>query len=210
MKPGNIILLNGTSSSGKTTLAKALQRSLDEPYLHLGNDQFLHPHSPDGLIVYRSDGTGPTQAEGWLAVFEEDRFVDLRVGPVGLRWLRGMYFVMAAWSEAGNHLVADVVLHEAPIVQAAAEALHSLPAWLISVYCSLEVAEQREQDRAERRALGGARLFYEGVYSQDVVDLTVNTAVKSPEECAAQIKAHIADHPPAALRQLHQRFQAMP
>jgi chloramphenicol 3-O phosphotransferase len=33
-----IVLLNGTSSSGKTTLAKALQRAMPTPYLHLGID----------------------------------------------------------------------------------------------------------------------------------------------------------------------------
>jgi chloramphenicol 3-O-phosphotransferase len=37
---GKIILLNGTSSSGKSTLAEALQSVLDEPYLHIDGDFF--------------------------------------------------------------------------------------------------------------------------------------------------------------------------
>ena len=40
MPKGNIIFLNGTSSSGKTTLALALQEVLPEPYLHIALDQF--------------------------------------------------------------------------------------------------------------------------------------------------------------------------
>jgi chloramphenicol 3-O-phosphotransferase len=36
-----VILLNGASSSGKSTLAKALQRALDEPFLHVSSDQFV-------------------------------------------------------------------------------------------------------------------------------------------------------------------------
>jgi chloramphenicol 3-O phosphotransferase len=36
-----IIYLNGPSSSGKTTLAKALQQSFDEPFLHLGIDKII-------------------------------------------------------------------------------------------------------------------------------------------------------------------------
>ena len=41
-----IIYLNGPSSSGKTTLAKALQESLEEPYLHIGIDKVdTHTHS---------------------------------------------------------------------------------------------------------------------------------------------------------------------
>jgi chloramphenicol 3-O phosphotransferase len=211
VKSGNIILLNGTSSSGKTTLAKVLQGSMDEPYLHLGDDQFLQPHAPDNLVAYRHDGTGPTQAAGWLAVFQEGRFVDLQIGSVGLRWLRGMYFAMAAWSEVGNHLIADVVLHDERALQAASEALYRLPAWFISVYCPLEVAEQREQERADRRALGGARLFYERVYRHDVYDLRVDTALNSSEECASYIRHYLqTGNLPTALRQLHRQFSNMP
>lgn len=36
--PGTIILVNGSPSSGKTSIARAIQRTFDEPYLHLGID----------------------------------------------------------------------------------------------------------------------------------------------------------------------------
>ena len=38
---GNIIILNGTSSSGKTSIVNALQAILDEPYLEVGIDKFI-------------------------------------------------------------------------------------------------------------------------------------------------------------------------
>ena len=38
---GTILLLNGTSSSGKTSLVKALQTLLPEPFLDAGLDRFL-------------------------------------------------------------------------------------------------------------------------------------------------------------------------
>ena len=41
MAKGSIIFLNGTSSSGKTSIAKALQQILDEPYLHCSADGFF-------------------------------------------------------------------------------------------------------------------------------------------------------------------------
>ena len=37
-EPVQIIYLNGPSSSGKTTLAKALQHAFEEPFLHIGID----------------------------------------------------------------------------------------------------------------------------------------------------------------------------
>ena len=41
MQSGQVILLNGTSSAGKSTLAKQLQEILPQPYLHTGIDHFL-------------------------------------------------------------------------------------------------------------------------------------------------------------------------
>ena len=38
--PETIILLNGTASSGKMSLAKAIQRLFDEPYLLVGINLF--------------------------------------------------------------------------------------------------------------------------------------------------------------------------
>ncbi len=36
-----IIYINGPSSSGKTTLAKALQQEFDQPFLHIGIDRVI-------------------------------------------------------------------------------------------------------------------------------------------------------------------------
>lgn len=41
MSYGKLIFLNGASSSGKSTLARALQRCLDEPFWHVSSDQFV-------------------------------------------------------------------------------------------------------------------------------------------------------------------------
>ena len=41
MNRGKIIILNGVSSSGKTTLAKALQNAFDELYVRLSIDDFI-------------------------------------------------------------------------------------------------------------------------------------------------------------------------
>ena len=39
--PGKIIIINGPSSSGKTTLALALQKQLDVPFIRFSFDLFL-------------------------------------------------------------------------------------------------------------------------------------------------------------------------
>lgn len=41
MTPGTIILLNGASSAGKTSIVTALQDMLDAPFLDAGIDKFI-------------------------------------------------------------------------------------------------------------------------------------------------------------------------
>lgn len=52
MTPANIIFLTGTSSSGKTSIAKSLQRELPQPYLHMQLDSFIEmmPRQGDDLF----------------------------------------------------------------------------------------------------------------------------------------------------------------
>ena len=49
MNKGKVIVLNGVSSSGKTTLAKAMQEAFDEPYIRLSIDDFINM-MPEKLI----------------------------------------------------------------------------------------------------------------------------------------------------------------
>jgi len=42
IQTGHVIFLNGTSSSGKITIAKGLQEALDELYIRASLDVFLH------------------------------------------------------------------------------------------------------------------------------------------------------------------------
>lgn len=75
LEPGKIVFLNGTSSAGKTTLAKALQASLDEPYLCMGIDHFLSS-VPQRLFVYTDDENHPA-VEGWLLLFRDGKLVEV-------------------------------------------------------------------------------------------------------------------------------------
>ena len=53
MANGKIILLNGPSSAGKTTIARAIQQLIDEPFWHVASDQFVESRM---LPNRRADG----------------------------------------------------------------------------------------------------------------------------------------------------------
>jgi chloramphenicol 3-O phosphotransferase len=206
MIPGNIILLNGTSSSGKTTLAKALQGALEQPYFHVDVDLFQQSFPP-GFLVY-GDGLTPAAVEGWLAVFRDDTLVEVRMGPAGYRLAAGLYRAIAGWASAGNHLIVDTAITHPRILAEAVQALYWLPVLFVGVRCQLEIAEQREVARGNR-ARGGARTFYASAHAHGLYDLEVDTSFASPGECAQVIKAAIErDQPRTAFRQLAQALLA--
>ncbi len=59
MQHGTIIFLNGTSSSGKTPIAKTLQEIMEGYYIRTGSDHVLEA-APD-TIHAMSDGHHPPQ-----------------------------------------------------------------------------------------------------------------------------------------------------
>lgn len=53
--PGRIIVLNGASSSGKSSFTKAMQERLPEPFLHVLSDHLV----ASGMLPARRDDHGP-------------------------------------------------------------------------------------------------------------------------------------------------------
>ena len=206
MDQGNIIYLNGTSSSGKSSIAKALQEILDGYYLHTGLDHFYQT-LPSRLVVF-SDDTNPPAADGFLWVLSEEtkRTVDLRIGPVGWSYWIGMCRAYAALASAGNNLIVDDVIFHHRILWDAVDALYVFSVLFVGVRCPLDVLERREQERTERIP-GIAAINHERVHARGLYDLKVDTSKLSPMDCALEIKQRLADGPaPTAFAQLRDRM----
>ena len=147
MKFGTIIILNGASSSGKSSLLKELQNTLPEPYLNAGLDKFL-----------------------WML---PSRFLDRplwddvlgkadHAGDMGHKLIYAMHRAMLSLAENGFNLLADHVMVEPDWVQDCADLFADQHAYLIGIHCPLEVLEQREKERRDR-TLGQARLQFKRV-----------------------------------------------
>lgn len=187
MDSGTIIILNGTSSSGKTSLVNALQKVLTAPYLDAGIDKFIWM-LPNRYLD--------------RPLWDDVLGLATQAGPVGDTLIMGMHHAIAALSKAGNNVIADHVLVEPGWLQACIGLFSELPAFFIGVHCPLAVLEQREKARRDR-TLGQARAQFEIVHSHTLYDLKVDTSCYSPEACALQIKARLEnDKPPEAFKRL--------
>ena len=189
--PGTVIFINGTSSSGKTSLVRALQDRLEQPYLDLGIDRFIFALPRRYLerplwddVLGRADRAGA--AGEWL--------------------ISGMQHAIAAAARAGLNVIADHVLVEQSWVEECARLFCELPAYLVGIQCPLEVLEERERSRRDR-TLGQARTQFAVIHRYCIYDVEVDTSLCSAAECAEQVITRLAS-PPAAFQALQRRQKA--
>ena len=190
MTEGTVLVLNGTSSSGKTSIVRALQEVLEEPYLDAGIDRFLW------MLPKRY-----LNAPLWDTVLGHAD----RAGPIGHQLISGMHHAIAAMARRGNCVIVDHVLVEPQWTRECAALFQDLPAFLIGVRCPLKVLEERERARSDR-TLGQAKSQFRLVHAHRIYDLEVDTSLLNPDECAGRIKERLQDGaPPTAFKHLRER-----
>ena len=201
MISATIIFLNGTSSSGKTTLAKELQEQLEEPYLHLALDQF-RDSLPDKFRGLNSPH-GTTGARGLNVVPSLDNEIPITsivFGETGKLMLKGMRSAMAAMVEAGNNIIIDDIILETEFLNAYLRVFKDLKVYFVGVKCAIEVAEERESKRPGR--FPGTALSQVSIcHAHDLYDIEVDTAMNSPRECATRVLSRMLS-PPSAFDEL--------
>ena len=180
-----IIFINGTSSSGKTSLLKLLQKKLPEPYLDMGIDKFIW--MLPGRYLDRP-------------LWDDVLGKAVQSGPVGWSLFSGMHHAIAVVALRGNNVLADHVFVEKAWVDECAELFAGMNAYVIGLTCPLEVLEQRERDRKDR-TLGQAKMQYEVIHKFAQYDLELDTSKLTTEECAEKVIERLKN-PPDAFRKL--------
>lgn len=164
-----IIVLNGGSSSGKSSLARQLQATLSGVWLAFGADTLIDamPTEGNGLEL---------AADGSIAIGETFRTLETA-------WMVGI----AAMARSGAHIILD----EAFLGGAGSQnrwrcALGDLSVLWVAVRCAPDVAGAREATRPDRvagMAANQAELVHRGV----AYDLSVDTTDTDLADCAATI-----------------------
>nr|WP_263324249.1 chloramphenicol phosphotransferase CPT family protein [Neobacillus sp. Marseille-Q6967] len=150
MALGKIVLLNGVSSSGKTSLAEALAVRMPG-YFRLSIDDF------DRLIELM-----------------EDRESGARLVPVATEVL--FHRTVRMFSDQGVNLVVDQILHDDATFRDCVETLRDYPVLFVGVHCPVGELARRELARGDR-CVGQAVLQLGFVHRQgEVYDVEVDTA----------------------------------
>ena len=158
----SVIFLNGTSSSGKTSIALELRNRIEEIYFIYSRD------------VFQSMFPGH--------IWTDDELMRT----IGPSMFRGFHNSIATFAAAGNRVIVDHVLNRQEWVYDCAEALSGIKTIFIGVKCPIDVAEERERVRGDRE-IGLVRSQYDVVHAHNLYDLEVDTSKNRAGECADMI-----------------------
>ena len=158
------ILLNGTSSSGKTSIAKAIQKIAAVPFLHASVDAF-------------------TDMFDWDVVLGDTLRTECDHAGVSI-----FHHALPALLSSRFPVVIDHVLQESEWHEQCHALLSGHRVLSVGVYCPLEILRERERTRGDRET-GLAEWQHPRVHRHGSYDLQVDTSQASPEECAHRILA---------------------
>lgn len=186
------MFMNGTSSSGKTSISMELKNQKEIPFHHLSIDDFFGNY--DDFIDTKFPDIEPTR--------EVDDVGQILFDPI----MSVYYATIKLFSEMGLNVIVDTVIDNDKRFNDYLDVLFDHPTLFVGVLCSKEELTRREQIRGDRQ-IGLANSQFDKVYCFNEYDLEVNTEELNPTECAEMILSFIkSDKDYSAFKKLSKRY----
>lgn len=161
-----LVVLNGTSSSGKTSIARAFQSAAGGLFLNFSIDNILYALPPAAFDRVKTGGD----------------ISDLRLPEL----VRAFYACVRQLLDLGHDLVIDHAVTARYHAEALVEAAGSHRVLLVGLDCPDEVLAERERVRADRRP--GLALDQQArIHSLLDYDIRIDTSAVSADEAARQV-----------------------
>jgi chloramphenicol 3-O phosphotransferase len=154
---GKVILLNGASSSGKTSIARALHSEIEEPFWHFSIDHL------------RDAGVLP---------LDRIRRGEFRWAALRDAFFNGFHRSLPAFAGADNNLIVEHIVETPEWRKQLITLLHGFDVFFVGVHCPLDELERREVARGDR-PVGGARRDFETIHRLAIYDLELD-ALQAP------------------------------
>ncbi len=221
---GQIIIVSGTSGSGKSTTCELWAKRSSDFWLLYGIDHFL-----SGTLPAQFGHHGPYSREGIYAAplneAEPQGTLRWHLGPNGARAMATFHDWAGAASRNGCNIILDhLLMVDPPLLQDCIWRLAGLPVLLVTLKPPFEVLMERVANRTMDKKMPTDILgedavrkivdrldrlrpwFYDAVHANPVCDLEVDTVRHSPEEVCDLIAARLAQGPGVAFDQLRAQY----
>jgi chloramphenicol 3-O phosphotransferase len=162
-----ILVLTGASSTGKTTIAKELQRLASRPTVFISADDFDLPRDARPLAALREREDDETEA-------------------LQMAMFRAFYEGLTRWPENGVNAIAETIFRDETQLRICRTTLVNVPHAIVRLICDREVRLARECQRQDRR-LGLSEETVLAEVIPDRLDLELDTTDLSPADAARRL-----------------------
>jgi len=183
---GRIVVLNGGSSAGKSTIVErfcALRAQRGETWFAIGLDDFNEKVPDDYISVPGFEGARADEGVRFIAC---ETGLRPTAGVFARRLFAAYRRTVAAWASAGLDVIVDEVAFDHHAADDWNDALAGLPVLWVGVRCDAATATAREAAR-EDRAIGLASGLADVVHAHVTYDVEIDTTNASAAECVAML-----------------------
>jgi chloramphenicol 3-O phosphotransferase len=163
----DIIFLNGTSSSGKSTISKKLKERSDVPFWHFASDQLVEA----GMLPKQISGSG---AFDWH--INRPKFFE------------AFHQCIKSIADAGNNIILDHIIESDAWFEQLLSLLADHDVFYVGIHCPIEILRAREELRGDKqignRYLGEAEYHLNHVHRYGTYDFELDSSLQSPDESA--------------------------
>lgn len=194
-KPGKIIILNGPSCAGKTSIQKVFQSLMlqeNKFWIRLGIDNLFDAPFPE-ITIENMDYWASKNDLRWIETLKDlegNTIVPLKIGTEGEKVFYGMNKAIKGYLEAGNNIILDYIAYDKKYILDLIKIVSDYNYILVKVDISLEELEKREIKR-NTSPRGHGRSIYFILHDSVDYDLVVDSEKNSSHEIAIQIKNFI-------------------
>jgi chloramphenicol 3-O phosphotransferase len=204
MAKGKLIVLNGGSSSGKTSLAQAFQELVPECWMHLGIDLFWYAIPQSQLDMQRVRPEYHT----WDVVVEADgrEWFSLTPGPLLEKAMHARYLATRVYLDEGINVIADDLIWTRDWLVDFLRIFEGYEVWLVGVHVADEEGARREAERGNRLA-GVNRGSARAAHADTEYDFEIDTTDALLPELARELyERYQTCRHPGAFDRLCKRF----
>ncbi|MGH2585065.1 MAG: phosphotransferase-like protein [Dehalococcoidia bacterium] len=159
-----ILILTGASSTGKSSVARELQRLSQEPAIFLESDRFGLPSDARSRSALRTRGALNEQS-------------------LQLRMNTAFYQTVRLWFENSVSVIAETIFRDDNQLSICRSSLGEVPYSIARLVCEDAVRLDREHRRTDRRS-GTAQITAETEVVPAHLDLELDTSRRTPFEAA--------------------------
>jgi chloramphenicol 3-O phosphotransferase len=146
-----IILLNGCSSAGKSSISEKIMELSEEPWLNFSLSTFWNALSP------KYKGFGEKSNEGFQFIPRQDKqgfpineIREIKINSYGEKILGSMPKVFKQLADDGHNLIIEEVILEKKYLENYENNLKEHQVYFVNINCELDILEKREKARGDR------------------------------------------------------------